>query len=274
MLPDLEILQKYASGKKYQHALQTATFDFGKYKANYIFPGRDGKTLYCQVTRLTLNKIPSEIDNHIRGKRYQQELKRYEAKLDRTKAANAKRDAKVREAADNGWVMKDKSNPIEAHGSDDERVDMSALGEISKPQKSKKAWYDDLSDLNPGLNRSSGTSDFEETEYADGHPIMEFLSRIAASEDEDSDHEDSEEPAPSKPTKKANATEKSSKSTKSEEKPAKEPRKIRKGGERQKSALAESIEEDLKPKRKSIKEAAKETRDKRDKKEKRDKRSK
>lgn len=273
MAPQLELLKKYASGRKYQHALQWYSHDFSKYKANYIFPGRDSKTMFCQVTKLTLNKIPSEIESHLQGKRYQQALKQYEAKLERTKAANARRDAKVREAAEKGWEVRSTKKSEEKSDDDEERVDLNALGQIAQPQQRKKAWFDDLSDLNPGLSRGDRGSSLESEPLDKSHPLMAFIqdtdapsdrkSKKSKTMDVDEDSDSEEAPKPSKSSKKASEkTEKKEKADKGEKKE----KKSRRSGEKKKSELAESVEEELKPKYKSMKASSKDKKEKREKK--------
>lgn len=273
MAPQLELLKKYASGRKYQHALQWYSHDFSKYKANYIFPGRDSKTMFCQVTKLTLNKIPSEIESHLQGKRYLQALKRYEAKLEKTKAANARRDAKVREAAEKGWETRSTKKSEEKSDDDEEKVDLNALGQIAQPQQRKKAWFDDLSDLNPALSRSGVESRSESEPMDKSHPLMAFIqdmdapsgrkSKNSKSMDVDEDSDSKEAPKPSKSSKKT--IEKKEKKEKTDKGEKKE-KKSRRSGEKKQSVLAETVEEELKPKYKSMKASSKEKKEKRDKK--------
>jgi len=262
MPAQLTVLEKYVNGKKYKHEAEWYSYDFSKYKAFYIFPGRQPRTMYCQVTKMTLNQIPSEIENHIHGRRYIAAKVAYEAQLERTKAANARRDEKQRQFKAKG-VKPDRHTDI----SDEDLVeadDNDALPVIlDKKQQGekKKAWHEDLSDLYP-THRSDDQEEAED-DIEDGG--MEFLSDLAES-DEDEEHTDSDpetvtlqavddDPEDS-PREKPKKRDSKRSSTKDSAKRSRE-RSGDKTKARAQELMSEAIDDSLKPKHAKIKHRSK-----------------
>lgn len=280
MPADLAILEKHKAGKKFLHASQWYSHDFSKYKAHYIVPGRENKTMYCQVTKQSLNRIPAEIERHIAGKRYKAALVEYLDALARTKAANARRDEKARLAASNGW----KSH--RAHESDAEEVeetpeaveetDMGLLSKIETREKQhvKPSHIDDLSDLypQPRMEQDVGLHFFDDEEISED---MDEVEGDFGEEEEELDvdaligevdvgEEDSDGGVPklvSVNDKRHKRSKQFPDSSDSEPPTGTKKRKDKKYSKYHK----ESTEDELKPKHKSMKEKAKDMRGKREK---------
>jgi len=268
MPPDVAVLERYAQGKKYKHQAEWYSYDFSKYKAHYIFPGRQPKTMYCQVTKMTLNQIPSEIEHHIQGRKYQAAKKAYEAKLDRTKAANARRDAKQALLKSKGIIAPNKGG--KEMQSYDDMEDMPAMP-AQKQNEKKKAWHDDLSDLYPALRKTSSNDEEDsDDDDDDGEPspeVMEFLSDLAESGEDEvvaageasadgterSDSDSSEEPAPSKSKSRGKKGDDSKHSATRSKTHSEDKKKKSRAQER----LSNSIDEDLKPKHGKMKHRSK-----------------
>lgn len=254
MPAELDVLKQYVQGKKYKHQAEWYSYDFSKYKAHYIFPGRQPRTMYCQVTKTTLNQIPAEIEHHIRGRKYLAAKTAYEAQLERTKAANARRDEKQRTAKAKGQTWSGGAQKSdEGHASDDDAEELPVISAVQ--QESKKAWHDDLSDLYPS-SRHNRQSDDEEEELSED--MMEFLSDLAESDeeehsiekgaDDDQQSEASEDSVPSKSKSKSKKSH-SSKDSASRSKTRKEDKKKSRSQDR----LSQAIEEDLAPKHSKMK---------------------
>ena len=70
----------YLNSKSYKRGIEKWYKDeeFEKY-APHIVPHKENpKKLYCLITRTTLNKIPSQVEKHVHGKRFKKQLKERE----------------------------------------------------------------------------------------------------------------------------------------------------------------------------------------------------
>ncbi|KYQ88768.1 hypothetical protein DLAC_10803 [Tieghemostelium lacteum] len=90
----IEKLKEHLESKKYITA-QAKTFDFSKYEQHHVVlsKAKEGK-LYCRVTKTELNMIPSEVENHINGRKYKNALeeKKRQRKVLSEENANEKSD--------------------------------------------------------------------------------------------------------------------------------------------------------------------------------------
>lgn len=268
MLPQAELLYKYVSGKKYKHATEWYAHDYSQYKDHYIVPGRTPRTMYCQVTRLTLNQIPEEIEKHISGRKYKNAKIVYEQNIERKKASNAKRDAKARMASERGWSEdKPKRGVEEADGDDnDERIPQ--MRSFETPKAAKRAWHEDMSDLNPDLAKR-GNIDNSDEEGEGEEDMMAYMEEIAESDEEAQENgksidvdsgsdSESDEVVPVRKSKsKSKESKKKSKKETIEE--SSEEEEVRAPKKKSRKHVSELIEEDLAPKFKSPKEKSKES---------------
>jgi len=68
------------NGKKYKQLTRNGTCNLSKVTEyrKYLEPSKYGKKmLYCVVTRKEINNIPSHIENHVTGRKFQRDLKIY-----------------------------------------------------------------------------------------------------------------------------------------------------------------------------------------------------
>lgn len=65
-----ETILSHISSKKYKKYLEWYNHDYSSYLP-YIVENKKSKfKLFCTVTRQSLNKIPSEVEKHVKGKRF------------------------------------------------------------------------------------------------------------------------------------------------------------------------------------------------------------
>uniref|UniRef100_A0AAV1UEF9 Surfeit locus protein 2 n=1 Tax=Peronospora matthiolae TaxID=2874970 RepID=A0AAV1UEF9_9STRA len=70
MLPRADLIATHLKSKKFLKARDWYCHDYSQYEP-YIVPYRRlPKSLFCNVTRTILNRIPAEVEKHMQGKRY------------------------------------------------------------------------------------------------------------------------------------------------------------------------------------------------------------
>ncbi|KDO32402.1 hypothetical protein SPRG_02879 [Saprolegnia parasitica CBS 223.65] len=70
MPPRVDVITAHLNSKRYKKATEWYSFDFSQYEPYIVSHRRKPKCLYCNVTGLVLNKIPSEIEKHMKGKKF------------------------------------------------------------------------------------------------------------------------------------------------------------------------------------------------------------
>ncbi|KAI9920536.1 hypothetical protein PsorP6_015785 [Peronosclerospora sorghi] len=94
MLPCASTIATHLASKKFRKARDWYCHDYSHYEP-YIVPHRKlPKCLYCNVTGAILNRIPSEVEKHVQGKRYKRmkqhvKIKVLETKDDKTTEVDA-----------------------------------------------------------------------------------------------------------------------------------------------------------------------------------------
>lgn len=84
----LEVVQQHLRSKRFLRARDWYSADFTKYEPRIVPHRRDKKKLFCTVTRQTLNRIPTEVERHVNGKRYTRQL----AEIERKEAEKRQRE--------------------------------------------------------------------------------------------------------------------------------------------------------------------------------------
>lgn len=76
MKPDVDIVKEFLRSPKLKRALAGWYQDdwVEKYAPEIIQHKHNPKMLYCTVTKVSLNKIPDEVNAHVNGKKYQRAL--------------------------------------------------------------------------------------------------------------------------------------------------------------------------------------------------------
>jgi hypothetical protein len=106
--PSLDAVQAHINGKKFKKAREWYTRDYSQYLPWVIEHKSDPTKLFCTVTRMVLNKIPTEVEKHVNGKRFLRLKKDAEDKkkgLDEASRRKAERKKEREEAAQLGiWI--------------------------------------------------------------------------------------------------------------------------------------------------------------------------
>mmetsp|Transcript_16825 Transcript_16825/g.22038 ORF Transcript_16825/g.22038 Transcript_16825/m.22038 type:complete len:177 (+) Transcript_16825:44-574(+) len=78
----LEAVKNYIDSKSYKRATEGWYKDeaFKEYEPFIVQNKKNEKKLFCTLTRISLNKIPEEVKNHVSGKKYKRLLKEATAK--------------------------------------------------------------------------------------------------------------------------------------------------------------------------------------------------
>ena len=109
--------QAHLNGKKYRKmkALEAVQhYNFAQHEPHIVQHKKDPRKLFCNRTKLHLNKVPAEVEVHIKGRRFRARLQEWEEKQERraAKAARAQAKAEHRDAC--------KAAAAARAGSDDE----------------------------------------------------------------------------------------------------------------------------------------------------------
>ena len=72
-----DVVFAYIRGNKYKKSLEWYTHDYSQYLPYIVESKKNPKQLYCTITQTTLNKIPTEVNKHVSGKKF----KRYDRLL-------------------------------------------------------------------------------------------------------------------------------------------------------------------------------------------------
>ncbi|KAG1687770.1 hypothetical protein DVH05_004639 [Phytophthora capsici] len=168
MLPRVDLIEQHLKSKKFIKARDWYCHDYSQYEP-YIVPHRRlSKSLYCNVTGTILNRIPSEVEKHVNGKRYKRMKEHVKIKVtksedDEEMQGNGEFDADAFEF-ENSQVL---------YSDEEEEEGEKELSENELKGK-KIEEEDDMADLYP-----DDESD-EETKDEDGDETMEKPNKRSA----------------------------------------------------------------------------------------------
>jgi len=92
--PKKDDILKYVNGKAFKKYKLWYSQDFAKYEPLIIQSTKHPKKLYCTITKLEINKIPSVVENHINGKKFKSMLQRKNHRDEKKKELDGKRKLK------------------------------------------------------------------------------------------------------------------------------------------------------------------------------------
>ncbi len=97
LMADLEAVQTYVTqNKKYKKMKDWYSYDFSVFFPAIVPNRRNDKKLFCTVTKQTLNRIPEEVERHVKGKKFQRLSKSFqESKPSRDDENEDSEDSKV-----------------------------------------------------------------------------------------------------------------------------------------------------------------------------------
>ena len=65
-----DIVQAHINGNKFKKAREWYNFDFSIFLPHVVLHKHDIKLMFCNLTGQKLNKIPKQIQDHMKGKRF------------------------------------------------------------------------------------------------------------------------------------------------------------------------------------------------------------
>jgi hypothetical protein len=71
MTPSVSAIVQYVLGEKYRKACDWYSYDYSQYQPHVVPHKSNQYKLYCTITKQDLNKIPKEVEKHVKGKRFQ-----------------------------------------------------------------------------------------------------------------------------------------------------------------------------------------------------------
>ncbi|XP_077353661.1 surfeit locus protein 2 [Festucalex cinctus] len=75
---NLEELQNFTKGKKYQKLSSHAEFNYSQYEPHVVPSSKQPNQLFCKLTLRHLNRQPHHVLKHVNGKRFKKALAKYE----------------------------------------------------------------------------------------------------------------------------------------------------------------------------------------------------
>lgn len=174
MMPRVDIIETHLKSKKVLKARDWYCHDYSQYEP-YIVPHRRlSKSLFCNVTGTVLNRIPSEVEKHVQGKRYKRMKQHVQIKV--TKSADDE-DEEMQAIRDFDADAFEFENSQVVYSDDEEGEEGAGDGEDeeldgAKPKKGKKQEEeeeDDMADLYP----DDESDEEEKTKDKDGDETME-----------------------------------------------------------------------------------------------------
>lgn len=70
IVPKKDAIETYLNSKPFRKAKEWYCYDYSKYEPYIVSHRRKPKSLYCNVTDTVLNRIPSEVEKHVNGKKF------------------------------------------------------------------------------------------------------------------------------------------------------------------------------------------------------------
>mmetsp|Transcript_13447 Transcript_13447/g.16710 ORF Transcript_13447/g.16710 Transcript_13447/m.16710 type:complete len:204 (-) Transcript_13447:1518-2129(-) len=113
----LDILENFVSSKTYSRAVK-GWYDDERFKKHepYIVPNKkDSKKLFCTLTKISLNKIPEQVEKHVNGKKFKRLRKEMELKEAQT--------AKLKKAKEEALAKRNSNRNANRKTADDKRKD-------------------------------------------------------------------------------------------------------------------------------------------------------
>ena len=80
------------NSRKLKKMREWYTHDYSKYLPYIVEHKKDMKKLFCRLTKMKLNRIPDEVENHWNGKKFQRLKKEYDEKISQRKRKRTSND--------------------------------------------------------------------------------------------------------------------------------------------------------------------------------------
>ncbi|CAI5744157.1 unnamed protein product [Peronospora destructor] len=148
MLLRTDLIATHLMSKKLLKARDWYCYDYSQYEP-YIVPHRRlPKSLFCNVTNTILNRIPSEVEKHVQGKRYKRMKQHVKIKV--TKGKDDENDEMQTNRDFDADAFEFENSQVIYSDDEDEKQDDGDDDELEKVEASKKQQEEDhMSDFYP-----------------------------------------------------------------------------------------------------------------------------
>lgn len=150
IVPKKEAIETYLNSKPFRKAKEWYCYDYSQYEPYIVSHRRKPKSLYCNVTDTVLNRIPSEVEKHVNGKKFKRmkEHVKFEIKKTQDEQDEEEFDANEFEFENRQVLNSDDEEEEGVAGAeeDDEELDL----ELDEEEEAEEDdGDDDMKDLYP-----------------------------------------------------------------------------------------------------------------------------
>lgn len=173
MLPRKDAIETHLKSKKFIKAKEWYCYDYSQYEPYIVAHRRKAKSLFCNVTNTILNRIPSEVEKHVKGKKFQRlkEHVKFTQRKEGEKDGEGDDDGDDEEEFDANAFEFENSQVLLSDDDEDE-------GGAEKKKKSKKAHTDSDSEDEEDDEEDEDDEDAEESDLAEFYPDEDDEDRI------------------------------------------------------------------------------------------------
>ena len=159
----LPTVQAYWGGKKYRNTKARSAYDFAQHEPHIVPNKRDPRKMFCHRTKLHLNKVPEEVELHVKGRRFRARMQEWEAKQKRRALKLARTQAKAEGRAA-------RAAAAAALGSDDEEDPVLAkFAHLAGDSDSEDLSSDDDDEVPGADSDAEGEGEMDEARTARQH---------------------------------------------------------------------------------------------------------
>ncbi|DBA01926.1 TPA: hypothetical protein N0F65_005115 [Lagenidium giganteum] len=177
MLPRKDVVETHLNSKKFKKAKEWYCYDYSQYEPYIVAHRRKPKCLYCNVTDKVLNRIPAEVEKHVKGKRF--------LRLKEHVKFETKEDVDDNEFDANRFEFEHRQVVY----SDEEDGD----GEGGDEEEDEEEIDDDMKDLYPSEDDSDGEAHFNHNKTGDNSSKKRKKSSKKEEEEEEEEEPEKEE---------------------------------------------------------------------------------
>merc|ERR1712072_1318855 len=95
---NVKALQDYCSSYRFKVAFASASYDFAQHEPYVVPHKKNANKMYCTLTRRTLNRVPEQLERHVRGRKFRHRRAEHDAHAEKQAVREQRRQDK-REAA-------------------------------------------------------------------------------------------------------------------------------------------------------------------------------
>lgn len=114
----VEAIQAHLASPKFKKAKEWYKADFSKYEPHITAHKKDPKLLFCHRTQRSLNRIPSEVEAHVNGRRFKFHVKEWEERKQSGVAEEEAVDSEEEQEETSFWMPSDEGSDIEGEEGD------------------------------------------------------------------------------------------------------------------------------------------------------------